>query len=324
MVAESQHDFPWDDVRVFLALLRHRTFRGAAGALGINASTIGRRLDALEGGLGVRLFDRTPDGVLLTAAGERLAPHAERLEEGAHGLRSAVDGLETRPVGLVKITAPPGVAEHFLAERLPELYRRYPDLRIEIDASIAYADLSRREADLALRALRPTSGDLVATRITEADDVILGAASLAKRPLRRLDDIPWITWASNLAHIPSAAWVLANVPPAAILLRTSSLGTQVAAAEAGIGALLLPRPYVGVRGLVELPLEPKLARRLPPMPSEQLWLCGHRALRDVPRIAVVWEMIVEALTEPARGDRSRRGSPGGGGPRRRPTAAAPG
>ena len=97
MPAKSQSRFSWDDVRVLLALFRTRTLTAAGVRLGINASTVGRRLEALERALGARLFDRTPDGVVPTAATEQLLDHAERLEQAAHALGGAVEGFESKP-----------------------------------------------------------------------------------------------------------------------------------------------------------------------------------------------------------------------------------
>jgi DNA-binding transcriptional LysR family regulator len=297
MHAEMQSPFSWDDVRVLLALFRVRTLSGAAAELGVNASTVSRRLAALEESLGARLFDRTPDGLLPTAAAEQLLPHAERLEQAASGLRSAAFGFETKPEGVVRLTAPPGVAEHFLAPALPKLLARYPGLRLEIDASIGYADLTRREADIALRVMRPESGDLVAVKIADEEDQIFASRAYAAElgALRSLGDARWIGWGHDLAHIPSARWVNERVPETAIVLRSNSIGAQLAAAEAGIGALLLPAAY-GTRGtLSEVRLAPRLRTSLPPTPREPLWLVGHRALREVPRIAAIWDAVLETI-----------------------------
>jgi DNA-binding transcriptional LysR family regulator len=300
MVAEPQQaTFAWDDVRVLLAMVRAPTLRGAGARLGLNASTVGRRLDALEAGLGVRLFDRTPDGLRITAAGERLVPHAERLEQAAVGVADAVSGLEQEVEGVVRLSAPPGVADQFIAPALPRLYRRYPRLRIDLDAAVAYADLTRREADLALRASLSGPGqDLVAVKLVDQPDAILGAPALVERlgPLAALADAPWIGWGRELAHIPGAKWLAEQVPESTIRLRTSSMGAQLTAAELGVGLLVLPRAHRHRRKLVEARLAPGLAARLPPLPREQLWMVGHRALREVPRIAAVWSFVREELS----------------------------
>lgn len=287
----------WDDVRVFLALWRERTYKAAAGRLGVVGSTVGRRLDALEAALGARLFDRTPDGVLPTAAAELLVPHAERVEQAAVGFAGAVAGLEQRVEGVVRVTAPPGILDTFVAPRLPALLARHPALRLELDGSIGYLDLTRREADLALRATRPTSGDLVAQKVASEPDALFAAPELAKKARRwkTLAGAPVIAWGHDLAHLPSARWLSALAPEAEVVLRTSQIGAQVAAARAGLGLVVLPRAYGPATGLVAVRLPPTLAAQMPEAPTQHLWLVGHRALREVPRVAAVWEFLREAF-----------------------------
>jgi DNA-binding transcriptional LysR family regulator len=297
MPANLQSGFSWNDVRVFLALFRAGTLTSAAVRLGVNASTVGRRLDALEAALGARLFDRTPDGVTPTAATEQLLAHAERLEQAAHAFGGAVAGFETRPEGVVRITAPPGVAEHFLAPALPRLLRRYPGLRVELDASIRPLDLTRREADLALRAVRPERGDLVTVKIADEQDRLFASPAYAAElgVIRRLGDARWIGWERDLGFLPAARWLDDRVPEPKVMLRTSSIGAQLSAAEAGLGVVLLPASYGKRATLAPVRLSAALRASLPPTPRESLWLAGHRATRDVPRIAAVWETILDAL-----------------------------
>ncbi len=307
-------EFDWDDARVLLALFRSRTLRGAASALRVNASTIGRRLEALEQALAARLFDRTQDGVLPTAAAEQLIAHAERIEQAALGLASAAEGFEREPEGVVRITAPPGVADHFVAPALPKLLERYPQLRVELDASIGYSDLTRREADLALRTTRPSTGDLLAIKLTEEPDVILGAPDYVRElgSLRSYADARWLTWGHDLALLPTTRWVLERVHESSIVLRTSSINALLGAAEAGLGLALLSRSYAQLRPLVPALVAPKLAADVGSLPTLELWLVGHRALREVPRVAAVWDFVLEAF---ARAGRRRAG---GAARRRRP------
>jgi len=291
----------WDDLELLLALAREGTLSGAATRLSVNTSTIGRRLDAMEAGLGVHLFDRTPTGIAPTDLAESLLPIAETMERAAADALRSIEGRETEPEGLVRVSAPPGIANWFLAPALVELRKRYPKLVIELDASVGYADLARRDADLALRGARPSSGDLVAVRLAETSSVIVASAARARMngkngklgKLGSLDAIEWVTWGRELAHLPDAKWITANVDPARIVLRTSSMDAQIHAVRAGLGAMLVGRPFVGWLDLVELPLERGLAKRLPALPSGAMWLVGHRALRSVPRVQAVWEFIVE-------------------------------
>lgn len=285
----------WDDLELLLALVREGTLSGAATRLGVNTSTIARRLDAMEANLAVHLFDRTPAGIVATELALRLMPIAESMEQVVADAVRLLAGRETEAAGVVRLTAPPGLASWFVAPLLPELRARHPKLTIELDASVGYADLTRREADLALRASRPTSGDLVAVRLAEASSVIAAspARTRALGKLTELDAIEWITWGRDLADIPDAKWIAAHVDAARVVLRTSSMDAQLHAAHRGLGAVLMPRPFLDWTELCEIPLERSLAKRMPPLPVGTLWLVGHRALRDVPRVRAVWEFIVE-------------------------------
>jgi DNA-binding transcriptional LysR family regulator len=293
--ADLQNEFSWDDLRVFLALWRARTLSAAASRLGVNPSTVGRRVDALESALRARLFDRTPDGVLPTAAAERLLEHAERVEEAANGLAGEVSGFESAPEGTVRLTAPPAVAEDLIAPALPRLREKYPAIVLELDASVSYADLARRDADIAVRLVRPTSGDLTSVKLGEDSSVVAASASLAASlgALRALGDTSWVAWDASLGHLPDAQWVERHVPRAAVVLRTNSVGALLAAAERGLGVLLLTRLHARARQLSEVKLSKRLRASLTPTPRTSLWLVGHRALRRVPRIAAVWSFIVE-------------------------------
>jgi DNA-binding transcriptional LysR family regulator len=306
--ANLQRGFSWDDVRVFLALFRTRTLSSAAVRLGVNPSTVGRRLEALEGALGARLFDRTPDGFVPTNATERLFAHAQRLEEAAYAMGGAVEEFEKRAEGVVRITAPPGVAEHFFAPALPLLLSRYPALRIELHASLRNLDLRRREADLALRGVRPQGGDLVTVKIADEQDGLFTSAAYAAElgAVRELGEARWIGWERDMEQVPSARWLNDRVPESNVVLRTSSIVAQVTAAEAGVGVVLLPASYGKRRALSAVRLSAGLRASLPPTPRQSLWLVSHRATRAVPRVAAVWETIVEM-----RGIRVRRGSRGG-------------
>jgi DNA-binding transcriptional LysR family regulator len=290
-VAEA---FDWDDARVLLALFRKRTLRGAAQSLQINPSTIGRRLDALESSLRTRLFDRSLDGVQPTAAAERLLPHAESLEQAAVGLVSASEGFERKPEGVVRISCMPGVADHFVAPALGRLIERYPGLRIELDSSIGYADLTRREADLALRTSRPSSGDLVALKLTEDRDAVLGSKAYVRElgTLENLKDARWLGWGHELDALPTSRWLAERVPESSVVLRSSSINSLLGAAESGLGLVLLSKAFCRVRPLFEASLGRALAAEAASLPVLDLWLVGHRALRDVPRIAAVWDSFV--------------------------------
>ena len=295
---QTHPDLRWDDLRVFLALYRHGSLKQGARALEVNISTASRRLDALEAATGVHLFDRTPEGVRPTAAAEQLVPFAESMEQAAHGFTRGVEAFEVEPEGEVRITAPPGLVDHFIASTLPKLCDAYPKLQIKVVSSIGYSDLTRREADIALRIVRPAAGDLIAKRLVEAGWAVVAAPVVASRlgRLREPNAARWTTWDLDLAHLPDRKWISANVDPARIALVTNSMTAQIEAVRAGFGLMLAPDAYARLRGLVEVACAPKLRRSIAEIARGSLWLVGHRALRDVPRIAAVWSWLDEQFT----------------------------
>lgn len=289
----------WDLVRVFLDVARTGKLAGAAERVGLDVSTISRRLDRLEDELGLTLFERGPGGVIATAAGERLLPAAEEMARAIGELGVALDAVEAEAEGVVRLTAPPGVADVFVAPALIEFHRRHPRVRIDLDASVGYADLTRGEADLALRARRPARGDLVAQKLVTTRSIPAAAPAYvdALGPVRSLDDVRWIAWGHDLAQIPEARWLSAHVtaPP---VLRTSAFSAQLNAAATGLGAVLAPEPYLDRFGLVPVRRGRGLAAAWDALPAGELWLVGHVALRRVPRVAVLWQFVVEQFTAP--------------------------
>lgn len=289
-------NFRWDDVRVLLALHEHQSLSAAAQELGVNASTVGRRLEALETELDVSLFDRTREGVRPTAAVEALLAPARELEHAAADFGRAASGFERVAQGVVRVTAPPGIAQLMLAPHLPKLLKSHPGIRIHLDSSIGYADLTRRDADIAIRGRRPTTGDLVARSLGESRPDILAAPRYAKQLgcLSNVDDARWIDWGESLAHIAPARWVAKHVNADRVVLRTNGIASQLAAARAGLGVVLLTQSVAKAAGLRVVELSSQLRSQLDKESSDQLWLVGHRALRQVPRVAAVWDFLLES------------------------------
>jgi DNA-binding transcriptional LysR family regulator len=301
MASRELSTIDWDQVRVFLAVARAGQLAGAAARLGLDVSTVSRRLDRLETELGVHLFDRTRDGTVATAAAEAMLPAAEDMERGLAQFAAAVDAVETTAEGVVRLTSPPGLADAFIAPLLARFAQRFPRVRVELDASVGYADLTRREADLAVRATRPRAGDLIAVRLVSTQALPLTspryAAELGR--LKKWSDARWISYGNDLAQIPTARWVTehAGAPP---VLRTSHFPSQIAAAVAGLGVMIASEPFRLVRPLVAVSISRALQPAWDALPVEELWLVGHRALRTVPRIAALWDFLAESLANPGR------------------------
>jgi len=292
----------WDQVRVFLSVARAGQLAGAAARLGLDVSTVSRRIDRLEHELGVHLFDRTREGTVPTAAAEAMLPAAEDMERGLAQFAAAVDAIETTAEGTVRLAVPPGLADAFIAPLLTHFHQRFPRVSLEIDASISYSDLTRREADLALRASIPRSGDLIAVKLLSTRALPMTSAAYAAElgKLKRWSDARWITWTTDLGQISTARWVTERVPGVVPVLRTSHFASQIAAAAAGLGVALVSEPFRHVRPLVPIAINRALQPEWDGLPAEELWLVGHRALRTVPRIAAVWDFFAEHMSNPER------------------------
>jgi DNA-binding transcriptional LysR family regulator len=272
---------------VLLACAREGSATQAAARLGISPATALRRLESLEEHLGVRLFDRTPSGLLPTVASELALPWAEQVEGAALGLWREVQGLERRAAGVVRFALLPTVASWFLAPAVGRLRTRHPEVLLELLAASAVVDLVRREADLAMRVLRPTHPDLVVKKLAEVRlAVVASPAFLATHPVTSLAALPYLAWDRTI-DAGEQRWLDAVVPNANVVLRSTELETLLQAAIAGWGALVVGEPLAVRAGLVRVPVP------TPPMPEVPLWLVAHRALRPVPRIAAVWDWVVD-------------------------------
>jgi DNA-binding transcriptional LysR family regulator len=284
----------WDDVRLFLAVARARTVGEASRALGVDSSTVSRRLTALEDALATVLFDRNHEGVAATKAAEDLLPVAEEMEAVMLRFAHAANGLEREVSGLVRVACPPDVANVVIAPLLRELFTLHPALRVEIAPGEAVIDLTRREADLALRTVRPAQGDLVVTRLTSVRWVLVASAQLARElgPLRSWGDAPWVGWGPRLSMIGPAKWLESYAKGVDPILRSDSLMVQIAAVSASAGVTLVPEPSARHYGLVSVQLAPALRADAANWPTDELFLVTLRALRNVPRVRALWELLL--------------------------------
>ena len=293
---------PWDDLRLFLALCRSPKLGTAARQLGVDVSTVSRRLTALEEVLQATLFDRGRSGIRATAFAQALLPVAEEIEAGVARFAGVAETFEREVQGTVRVACPPDAADVLVAPLLPELVRAHPRLRIELAASESIVDLTQREADIALRIRRPTSGDLVVTRLFPVRWTPCASPALAASlgTLRHWGDAPWIGYADALGGLPGARWQRAVVPDEAVRLHVDSIRTMLTMIASGGGVGVVPEPSRVGLGLAELALGRAPKRDAASLPEDALFLVGHAALRNVPRVRVVWEFLREHAGRPPR------------------------
>lgn len=279
----------WDNLRVFMALAREQSVRAAATALGVSHSTVSRRIDAFEQDLGVRLFERLPDGFVLTPFGEDTLKTAQNLEDSVNGLQRRVQGQDARLHGALRVTMPDLLAAKLLMPDLAAFGERYPDIDLEVAISYTPFDLTRREADVAIRITRDPPEQLIGRKvITFARAAYAARDYLARHdPQHQPESVTWIGWDDHTRH-PS--WVRATaVPNAPVRGRMNNAMVQLAACKAGMGLALLPC-FMGDS-------EPDLARVPPgkPEPAWDIWILTHEDLRSTARVRAFMDFMAEAF-----------------------------
>jgi DNA-binding transcriptional LysR family regulator len=277
----------WDDLRHFLVLAETGSFSAAARRLGVDHTTVARRATSLEAALGVRLVDRLPRAVILTEDGLRIAALGVRMRDDAHGVLRAARGMDAALEGTVRVSAPPAFARHVVVPRLGELRRRSPGIVLDLCGDQAFADLDRREADIALRLSRPAQDGLIARKLGDlgfglfATPEYLATHSEEAWEFIARDGVP--------APLPQDLWLDTYRAGRPVVFRGNESGMLLAAAGAGIGVALLPR-FVVPRdsGLIDLDCAV-------PLPRREMWMAVHDDLRHAPRIRAVMDFLVEAV-----------------------------
>mgnify|MGYP001249952359 CR=1 FL=1 len=287
----------WNDLRLVLAVTRAGSLTGAARDLGIDHSTAFRRLKAIEARLSVRLFERLPGGhYAATDAGARIAAGAERMEDEALALDRDLTGRDRRLSGRLRVTSSETLAYSHLTRHLAGFREAHPGIRVELIVDNRILSLSRREADIALRPVRPKEGDLWGRKLCGISWALYAAPSYLARsggPLAAIGDMAGrdlIGWEEKAAGIRAADWLAGAAPDAAFVYRSSSLVNQLVAARAGMGLALLPA-YLG-------DCEPGVVRALPgsiPDLAGELWIVTHADLRATARVRAFFDFVGGAL-----------------------------
>jgi DNA-binding transcriptional LysR family regulator len=287
----------WNELRLVLAIARARSLTLAAKTLAIDHSTVFRRLNALEEKLGVQLFERLPGGAYQpSAAGERMAATAERMEEEALALEREIAGRDHRLSGRLRVTSSETLAYRLLTRQIAAFREAHPGIIVELAIDNRILSLSRREADIALRPIRPKEGDLWGRKLADVAWAVYGAASYiqATGPLPSTADLRHhrlIGWDESAAGIGAASWLLDVAGTEAFVYRTTSLINQLIAAKAGIGLAVLPC-YLGDP-------EPGLSRALPEPLQElatELWIVAHADLKRTARVRAFFDIVGDALS----------------------------
>lgn len=290
-MADRFSSIDWDDLRVFLAVHRAGSLRGAARALAVNHATVTRRLAVLEDALDTRLFDRRPEGLVASQAGEDLVAAAERVESELMAVQRRLGGRDDSPRGVVRISVPPAMLRSFLARELVGFARAHPGIELDVDASHSYSDLARREADVAIRMADEVTDDVVGLRVIRYRKAIYAAPAYlttAEDGCRFDPDTHcWIGWGEGQPH---PGWTRDTpFPDLPVRHRLFSNILQLEAAREGLGLALLPC-FLGDAepGVVRVPGTVTLD-------GKSIWLLYHDDLRRTARVRTLIDHLAPAI-----------------------------
>ena len=281
----------WNDLKFFLEVTRTGTTLGASKTLRVSQSTVARRIAALEEALGVQLFEKLQSGYMLTEVGAELRPTAEEVEASINQLNAKAGASCRELSGIVKLATNETFASYFLVSALREFHEAYPNVRLEIVTGDRIHDLTKGEADVAVRAGNPPEqNELVGKRV--ANDVWslycsrnYAAAHGVPTNVAELKKHSFISIERGLFSGPLMDWVEENIPDEAVVLRQSSIAGLVTGIQSGLGiSLMSDFLFQDHPGVIKC-FTPKIER-----PSE-VWLITHERLRHLPRVRAIMDFL---------------------------------
>lgn len=283
----------WDNLRFFLELARTGTLAGAARRLGVEHTTVSRRIQALEKQMGATLFAREAGGHRLAEAGRHLLPSVEAMEAAVLGVERAAPTPGGGPSGLVRVGVTEGFGTLILAPHLARLTQRHPHLSIDLLALPRMLHLSRREADIVISLERPKRGSVIVTKLADYRLYLYGQREyLARRPLvARREDLrhhDFISYVDDLLFSKELQFIDQLYPPERFALRSTSITAQYEAVRAGAGLAVLPA-FLADR-------DPILARVLAQEAvfTRTFWMSMPAEAKHLARMQAVWGFLKEA------------------------------
>lgn len=282
----------WDHLRFFLELARAGRLVIAARRMGVDHTTVSRKIQALEKSLGLNLFLREPEGYKLTEAGRELLPQVEAMESAFVGIAHSLPLLGEQLSGQVRIGATEGYSTVLLAQQLAEFGVRYPHLKVDLLALPRAVQLSRNEADIVITLERPERGPFIITRLTDYTLQLYGSkAYLAKHsPITKKEQLKehtFVTYVDDLLFSKELIFLDELVKPLNSSLRSTSVLAQQQAVAAGAGLAILPAFAANQ--------DPRLQAVLPEQVTftRTFWMLMPIELKDIARMRATWNFLRE-------------------------------
>lgn len=280
----------WDDFRVFLGLARAQSALEASQTMGLNQSTLSRRLRKLEETIGAKLFDRTSHGHHLTSAGHRLLEHVEKLETTVAAVDKDVSGDSVALSGEIRLGATEGFGSQFLAPHLAQFCTSHPAITVDLLPLPRHVNLSRREADASVTIDRPTVDSFVTAKLADYRLLPYATPAYLKRhaPIHCEADLAehrWIDYVDDLIFADQQVTLHKWLPSVKPFLRSTSIIAQCQATRSGLGIALLPC----FMGSVTPDLVPVLPQAIDI--TRSFWLVAPSERREVARIKAMWDYL---------------------------------
>ena len=291
-------ELQWDDIRLFLAICESGSMSKAARHLKVSQPTLSRKIADLEYMLGEALFDRSNHGIALTNTGKRLLPAAQGMAQWAAEANQSLD-TKTSPVsGVVSISAAPSFAFDFLAPFAETLKRKHPQITLKVISGMKRLNLSRGEVDIALR-LRKTSyddPDLIILDEIRIPTGVYASREYAQNLPEKYDfhDLDWIAWADEHEMLSPNPELAAKIPEFRPIFTSDDYSVQVAACQAGVGAMVLLKTLHRLKHSSELV---ELDLKASPAFSPPLAIICHKRLVDLPKVRSVITLLRQEFEE---------------------------
>jgi DNA-binding transcriptional LysR family regulator len=282
----NEQKLQWDDLRIVLAIAQAGSLSGAARRLRVSHATVFRRLESLERRLGARLFERGRRGYVPTIAGEDLSSTAARMEAEWLGAQRRIAGQDLQPTGTLRVTTTDALFEGLLASMFAEFRRAYPEIALDIVISNQLFNLTRREADIAIRPTSSPPDTLVGRRIGRLAQAVYGANTLNHQ---KVDT--WIGAEEGLGYRVLDRWMSEQGADTACAYRVDSVLGMRAAVRSGAGKAVLPC-YLADD-------EPGIVRLTNPIDAmaTDLWLLTHPDLRGTLRIRLFFDHVARTVAD---------------------------
>jgi DNA-binding transcriptional LysR family regulator len=291
----EQH-IKWDDLRFVIAIKRSRTLSGAGRSLSLSHATVFRRLEGLEQRLGVRLFERGRDGYSPTVAGEHLCDTAERVEEEVATVERRIVGQDLKPEGTVRVTATDTICFGILMPICHAFRKQFPDIKLEIVISDQLSNLSKREADIALRSTRQPHESMLGRKLGKIAQAVYGPAGhpASSKSDPCWADYEWVGPDATLLYPQLEKWMVKNCPSERTNCRVNTLLGMREASLAGMGLTVMPCYFCDP--------DPRLVRIGDPLPEmeSELWSLTHPDLKAVSRIRAFLDFVAGEIVRTSR------------------------